>query len=220
MTCEWTKYLYPGTEGRETPGESGAHSPPFSVPGVPCHYGRRVRESCRPSFTVVVIMALWFGLAGAGVQPTLARVTGPQADDKKAFTSTGSPTLDDDTGFEYKLEGRPDPFVPFITEKATTTQVNPDEIVEEEVELSGMRRLEPGQLQLVAVLITNGERIAMVEDVTGRGYILKIGTPIGRRGIVSEILEDQVIITETARTRSGKEIKNTVVMRLNKEGDN
>ncbi|BCO10349.1 hypothetical protein GF1_27250 [Desulfolithobacter dissulfuricans] len=165
-------------------------------------------------------MALWFGLAGAGVQPALALATGPQTDGRKSASTTGSPVMDGDTGFEYKLEGRPDPFVPFLSEKATTTQVNPDEIVEEEIELSGMRQFEPGQLKLVAVLISQGEKVAMVEDVTGRGYILKTGTPIGRRGVVSDIQEDQVIITETARTRSGKEIKNTVVMRLNKEGDN
>jgi len=42
---------------------------------------------------------------------------------------------------------------------------------------------------------------------------------IGRHGVVSRITEDQVIITESARTRAGKELITTVVMRLNKEGD-
>ncbi len=123
--------------------------------------------------------------------------------------------------FAYVLEGRPDPFVPFITPKATTTkpQLNPDEIVEENVELTGMRQFEPGQLKLVAVLQSGKQRIAMVEDVTGKGYILRVGMPIGRRGVVSEIQPQQVLITETARTRAGKELVNTVVMRLNKEGE-
>ena len=123
--------------------------------------------------------------------------------------------------FKYVLEGRPDPFMPFITPKAATTkpQLNPDEIVDENVKLTGMRQFEPGQLKLVAVLQSGKQRIAMVEDVTGKGYILRVGMPIGRRGVVSEILPQQVIITETARTRAGKELVNTVVMRLNKEGE-
>jgi type IV pilus assembly protein PilP len=121
--------------------------------------------------------------------------------------------------FEYILEGRPDPFVPFITKKASTPKLNPDEIIDEDVELTGMRQFEPGQLTLVAVLETSNNKIAMVEDVTGKGYMLNKGTPIGRHGVVSRITLQQVVVTETAHTRAGKEIKNTIVMRLNKEGE-
>ena len=121
--------------------------------------------------------------------------------------------------FEYVLEGRPDPFVPFISKEAAKPKLNPDEIIDEDVELTGMRMFEPGQLRLVAVLETGKEKIAMVEDVTGKGYTLNEGTPIGRHGIVSKIDLQQVIITETAHTRAGKEIKNTIVMRMNKEGE-
>lgn len=126
------------------------------------------------------------------------------------------------TDFAYLLEGRPDPFVPFITPKATTTAplLNPNEIIEEDGELSGMRQFEPGQLTLVAVLSSSEDKkLAMVEDVTGRGYILNEGIPIGRRGVISKIKAKQVIITETAHTRAGKKLINTVIMRLNKEGD-
>jgi len=123
------------------------------------------------------------------------------------------------TPFQYVMEGRPDPFVPFITPKATTPKLNPDEIIDEEVELTGMRKFEPGQLTLVAVMETKTRKFAMVEDVTGKGYVIKEGTPIGRRGVVTRIEPDQVLITETAHTRAHKEIKNTIVMRLNKEGE-
>jgi type IV pilus assembly protein PilP len=121
--------------------------------------------------------------------------------------------------FEYVLEGRPDPFVPFISKKAATPKLDPNEIIDEDVELTGMRQFEPGQLRLVAILETPRKKIAMVEDVTGRGYTIDEGTPIGRHGVVSQITRGQVIITETAHTRAGKEIKNTIVMRLNKEGE-
>jgi type IV pilus assembly protein PilP len=61
--------------------------------------------------------------------------------------------------------------------------------------------------------------MAFVEDQAKKGYVLKVGTLIGRRGIVTQINPDQVLIEETAKTRSGQEIKTIVTMRLNKEGD-
>jgi type IV pilus assembly protein PilP len=121
--------------------------------------------------------------------------------------------------FEYKLEGRPDPFAPFISRQIDVRKIKSDEIIDENKELTGMQRFEPGQLTLVAVLYSGNKHIAMVEDVTGKGYMLNEGTPIGRHGVVSRIALQQVVITETAHTRAGKEIKNTIVMRLNKEGE-
>lgn len=116
--------------------------------------------------------------------------------------------------FTYRLEGRPDPFLPFLTEK---TQVNPDEVVESHEKLTGMQLFEPGQLTLVALVHTPEQKFAMVEDVSGKGYIIKQGTKIGRRGVVTEIIPNKVVIEETAMTRSGKKLTNTIVMVLRKE---
>jgi len=116
--------------------------------------------------------------------------------------------------WEYKFEDRPDPFLPFIEEKVATKNIPQ----EEEIILTGMQVFEPGQLKLVAVMFSPKHKFAMVEDVTGKGYVLNEGMPIGRYGVVSRISMDQVNITET-RTVAGKEIITPVVMRLNKEGD-
>ena len=122
--------------------------------------------------------------------------------------------------FEYQLEGRPDPFMPFISRQtALSKNGSDDELINEKKELTGMQLFEPGQLTLVAVLYSGNKRMAMVEDVTGKGYILTEDMPIGRRGTVSRIEGGQVTITEVAHTRSGRIRKNTIVMRLNKEGD-
>ena len=121
--------------------------------------------------------------------------------------------------FDYQLEGRTDPFTPFISNKAATQKIGADDIIEDDVELTGMRQFEPGQLTLVAVMYSGSRRIAMVEDVTGRGYILNEGMPIGRRGVISRIDGQQVTVIETAHTRAGRELETTVVIRLNKEGD-
>ena len=121
--------------------------------------------------------------------------------------------------FEYQLEGRPDPFLPFISKQVATQKIGADDIVDDDVELTGMRKFEPGQLTLVAVMFANNRALAMVEDVTGKGYVLKEGMPIGRRGVVHTITEEQVTVLETAHTRAGRKLENKIVMRLNKEGD-
>jgi len=159
-----------------------------------------------------ILLTALCGIHSLGITAT------PGADVLEPFEPLG--TAEQSDTFEYTFEGHPDPFVPFITEKAATPQLNPDEIISDNgQELSGMQLFEPGQLTLVAVLETSSKKIAMVEDVTGKGYILSEGTPIGRRGIVTQINPQQVLIVETARTRAGKEIKTTVTMRLKKEGE-
>ena len=131
----------------------------------------------------------------------------------------GDDLLQPTEDFEYQFEGRPDPFTPFIADKATSQKIGDDELIEEEGELTGMRQFEPGQLTLVAVMFTGGKKVAMVEDVTGRGYMINEGMLIGRRGIVHRIDGEQVTVMETAHTRAGRKIENKIVMRLNKEGD-
>ena len=129
-----------------------------------------------------------------------------------------SPQGEQEDDFAYVLEDRSDPFRPFIEDKVAT-KLDPDEIVDADVELTGMQLFEPGQLRLVAILFAGDRKIAFVEDVTGKGYALKEGMLIGRYGVVSRIARDRVVVTETAQTRAGKDIVTTTVMRLNKEGD-
>ena len=128
--------------------------------------------------------------------------------------------LERSDSYTYAIEGRADPFKPFVSKQATTAAgPDPNEIVDENTGLSGMQLFEPGQLNLVGIMLSPSEEIAFVEDQAKKGYLLKVGTLIGKRGIVTQITSDQVLIEETARTRAGKEMKSTVAMRLNKEGD-
>lgn len=121
--------------------------------------------------------------------------------------------------FEYMLEDREDPFIPFLTERATTSDVDMNEIVESTEKLTGMQLFEPGQLTLVALMRQGSQDMAMVEDVTGKGYMIEEGTKIGRRGVVKDIIPNKVVIEETAVTRAGKKIVTQIVMVLKKEGE-
>ncbi len=141
-----------------------------------------------------------------------------QTDSSVASLAKGEPQPIEITtkkdSFTYRLEGRPDPFLPFLHEKA---QTNSDEIVDTHEQLTGMQLFEPGQLTLVALVVTSEQKFAMVQDVTGKGYIIKEGTKIGRRGVVKDIAPNKVIIEETATTRSGRKLTNNIVMVLRKE---
>jgi len=119
--------------------------------------------------------------------------------------------------FEYKIESRPDPFQPFISEKATSANIN--EIIPINEQLSGMQLFEPGQLNLVAIVMADNNDFAMAEDTTGKGYILNIGMKIGRRGLITSIQSNKVTIEETAFTRAGKKLTSKIVMLLKKEGE-
>lgn len=118
--------------------------------------------------------------------------------------------------FIYQIEDRPDPFMPFISEKVT----QPSEADSEDPEkLTGMRQFEPGQLSLVAIMFTESNPMAMVEDSSHRGYIIRRGTKIGKSGIVSDILPNQVIIKQLSYSFSKERKYKTVEMILRKEGE-
>lgn len=139
--------------------------------------------------------------------------------DKNATAATLTPDSKSNN-FKYILENRPDPFIPFITEKAATQETGDmNEIIDTNEELTGMQVFEPGQLTLVALVEKEGEKIAMVQDFTGKGYVIKEGTKIGKRGIVKDIVPNKVLIEETAQTRAGKKIITHTDMVLKKEGE-
>ncbi|MCI5225163.1 MAG: hypothetical protein D3918_00550, partial [Candidatus Electrothrix sp. AX2] len=78
---------------------------------------------------------------------------------------------------------------------------------------------ETRQLKLVALLTIGNKKVAMAEDVTGKGYRLHENMHIGRYGIINRIRDEQVEITESYKTRTGRVITKEIVMRLKKDGD-
>lgn len=122
--------------------------------------------------------------------------------------STFEPELD--TDFIYQRRGRPDPFMPFLA--VWTTE-------DEEEELRGLRRFEPSQLQLTAVIMTPEQPLAMVQDVEGFGHIIRPGTAIGRYGRVVAISANRVTIKERVPGPADDQEHRTIEMVLKKEGE-
>ncbi len=124
---------------------------------------------------------------------------------------------EEEDNFVYIREGRPDPFMPYKEAEEVVVEKKA-EVVEEE-ELTGMRKFEPGQLTLVAIVFGTAEPVAMVQDSTNKGYAIRRGTKIGRHGVVVDIVPNQVIIQKTTVTMAGDKRYSKVKMVLKKEGD-
>ncbi|MBU0730786.1 MAG: pilus assembly protein PilP [Proteobacteria bacterium] len=116
--------------------------------------------------------------------------------------------------FTYTSEGRSDPFVPFVTDSSQSSSAKSDDVV-----LIGLRKYEPGQLQLVAIVFAENDPIAMVQDSLGKGYILHRGTKIGRTGEVEDISPNVITIKQMVSTPTRKQRYKTIEMILRKEGD-
>jgi len=113
--------------------------------------------------------------------------------------------------FVYDRE-RPDPFFPFLTQEIMKAEAKA------KAELAGTRKFEPAQLTLVAIVSGRRGFLAMVQDSSGVGYVLRKGTKIGETGEVVQIGKDKVVI-EQGKKVMGERTLRKVELILNKEGE-
>ena len=107
----------------------------------------------------------------------------------------------------YSSVGKRDPFRP-LSLKAKASQRAREN-------LSPLERYELGQLKLVGIIWGIKEPRAMVEDGTGLGYVVKIGTLIGpNEGKVKAIKPTEVVIEEHVTDFYGARKSQEVSMKL------
>ncbi|MBU0682251.1 MAG: pilus assembly protein PilP [Proteobacteria bacterium] len=121
-----------------------------------------------------------------------------------------------ESDFVYQREGRSDPFMPFIKDKVVKEA---DIEVDDYGVLTGMQKFEPGQLTVVAIIQKQQGPIAMVQDPTGKGYILTLGEKLGRNGVVEEITSNMILIKQEYKMTSGALRHRVVKMLLKREGE-
>ena len=70
-----------------------------------------------------------------------------------------------------------------------------------------LEKIELDQLKLRAIIIAPSGNKALVEEASGKGYIIRRGTYIGRHdGKVIKILKDMVVVEELTENIEGKMI--------------
>lgn len=179
-----------------------------------------MRNTLAIGCTRVILFAACLLVFGAGLFPFNCRSAAAQQEPETDMTPEEIQTILDElfqsegSDFTYTSEGRSDPFVPFVTDSSQSSSAKSDDVV-----LIGLRKYEPGQLQLVAIVFAENDPIAMVQDSLGKGYILHRGTKIGRTGEVEDISPNVITIKQMVSTPTRKQRYKTIEMILRKEGD-
>ena len=95
----------------------------------------------------------------------------------------------------YDPKGKIDPFEPPF--KARKGNAGRKKRKKPERELTPLEKIDLSQLRLTAIVQTPRGSRAMVEEASGKGYVIEAGTYIGRNGgQVIEVLPDRVVIEE------------------------
>ena len=169
-------------------------------------------KAIKTTVFAISVVCLVFGMQPAPVFS--AEEPAPEAKKELKFTEKMAAILFQDAkdAFIYKREGRPDPFVPFIEERVAATEVPVEE-------LTVMRKFEPGQLSVVAIIMSPSDKFAMVQDSNNQGYVIREGILLGRTGVIEAIVPNKVIVKNYTYNLAGDKIYKTVEMVLKQEGE-
>ncbi len=121
---------------------------------------------------------------------------------------------------KYDSKGRVDPFVPLIAEKNESNTPPTPVRDDPERELTPLEKLSLSQIKLVAIVEMPNRTIAMVEEASGKGYEVSLGTYIGKNsGRVTAITKDSLKIEETVRDYKGDLRKHFEEIKFHKSED-
>ena len=104
----------------------------------------------------------------------------------------------------YNPEGKLDPFEPLFKKERVSLAVGKKKIKRRKP-LTPLERVSLSQLTLVGIIQAPSGNRALVQETTGKGYVIKKGTYIGTNsGKIVQILKDRIIIEEESEDIYGK----------------
>ena len=117
----------------------------------------------------------------------------------------------------YDPAGKLDPFKPLFREEPKPTEDKVAKPKKPERPRTPLERLDLGQLRLTAIVFSQNRPRAMVEEATGKGYVVELGTPIGlERGQVTKITRDRIVIEHLKTDDFGNAIPQQRELKLQK----
>lgn len=117
----------------------------------------------------------------------------------------------------YNSAGRFDPFEPLFKSEQDEKSVTTDKRREKRIPKTPLERVALSQLKLSAIMRTAKGNSAIVEDATGKGFVIRKGTYIGlNSGQVVQIDKDHVMIEEEIEDLSGEFRINITKLKLQK----
>jgi len=130
--------------------------------------------------------------------------------------------------FIFTSENKSDPFLPAVTQGSAEKAVAPSGKT-----LTPLQKMDLTSIKLVAVIVSGKESMALVEDTTQMGYIIKVGTYMGTNngrvvgiypaemGVVKEVREivnpARIEVKETIQTYLGTTKTRVVIIPLKGE---
>ena len=115
----------------------------------------------------------------------------------------------------YNPEGKLDPFEPLF--KKENVSVTSKTKIKRRKPLTPLEKLNLSQLTLVGIIRAPSGNRALVQEASGKGYIVKKGTYIGTQsGKVEGILDDRIIIEEKSENIYGKAVTIKKTLKLQK----
>ena len=110
----------------------------------------------------------------------------------------------------YDPTNKVDPFKSFITVREEL-----EEKKAREKPRTYLETLDISQLTISAIMVTSGGNWALVRDSKGDGHVIRVGTPIGKKGgHVTEILEKKVVVREHYKDIRGRKTVRDRIIRL------
>ena len=121
--------------------------------------------------------------------------------------------------FYYNPVGKRDPFRSYLTVLQESSSNSSNERTQRQLEDTETYELD--QYRLTAIVSGTLNPMAMVEDPTGEGHVLKIGSRIGKNGgRITRITSDAIVIIEEFRAPTGERVRVPITVQLPQSSQN
>lgn len=98
--------------------------------------------------------------------------------------------------YSYDPKGKPDPFLP-PSSRLQQSELPKKRVRKHRLPLTPLQKVDLSQLKLVGIIVSPTGNKALVEEPSGKGYVITRGTYVGPNfGRVKRILSDRVIVEE------------------------
>lgn len=136
-----------------------------------------------------LLLSLLAAVVSACSGDDATRDTGGQRQIYVPETLEADATEETDQDYRYDPTGKPDPFKSFLKQV---------QLVKDAASLSPLERFDLSQLTVTGIVWSTKRPRALVEDPTGKGYIVGEGAAIGKnQGRILRIEDNRVVVKET-----------------------
>lgn len=123
-------------------------------------------------------------------------------------------TVEDQVPELYSPEGKADPFARFIKSKEERER---GKNINRRVPRTPLEKIDISQMKLTAIIQSPSGNFGLIEEATGKGYVVTNGTFIGvNGGKIKRILNDHLILEEEVEDVFGKITTREIEVKLHK----